>query len=234
MSHATTEESSYKTHIEQALTETLYALWQRWGKPQPPPTSKRAFEDALKTQPPSTKTTRQLKELLEQELPQTVLTQLKIIQQDHKTVNCHQCGVCCRLASHEDDYQTLLNKAEAGDTFAQEFTSVMLPYKNEAAAREAFPELVDEVKKTAGNRETYFYHCPYIQQDNKCGLWQNPTPGLPRRPTMCATYPETPLTWQQPNCAWGDWKAKHLNTAMACHAKLAVYEVLLTSLNTVN
>lgn len=234
MSQATTNGQAYAQHIQHALTSTLKTLWLAWGQPLPAPASKHAFEEALTATPPPPAIKQRLITLLEQELPSDVLNQLATIQQDHQTVSCHQCGVCCRLASHEDDYQTLLNKAEAGDTFAQEFTSVMLPYRSEADARAAFPELVDEVKKTAGNRETYFYHCPYIQQDNKCGLWQNPTPGLPRRPTMCATYPETPLTWQQPNCAWGDWKAKHLNTAMACHAKLAVYEVLLTSLNTVN
>lgn len=221
--------TTYATYIQQALTNTLAKLWHVVDAETPPPQTKAEWLERLTNQPASETIISQLYDLLENRLPQAVLVDLETIKTERDKVNCHQCGVCCRLTSHPHNYDTLLEKAAQGDDFAQQFTSVMLPYASEAVAYERFPEFVTQLKQMAGDSLVYFYHCPYVQEDNLCGLWGNNNSHT-KRPAMCGSYPETPLVWQQPNCAWQPWQQSQQVLTLACHAKLAVYEQLLTVL----
>ncbi|MEB3287078.1 MAG: YkgJ family cysteine cluster protein [Vampirovibrionales bacterium] len=149
-------------------------------------------------------------------------------------VSCHQCGVCCRFASSEFSYEQLQEKAQQGDAFARQFTSVFLPYTDTHAARLRFPELVDDILKEvrlqqAGAKDennpadtspVYFYHCPYIGEDNQCTIY-----GSPKRPDICQSYPDTPLTFIYQRCAWKPWKDEYHQQAMKTHGaiELALY-----------
>jgi len=159
-------------------------------------------------------------DILQNALPQAVLGQLAGIEAERNAIACHQCGVCCRLASQDDDYDTLLAKAKDGDTFAQEFTRVFLPYESRQHAEEHFPELVAALQAEVGEeRPLHFYHCPYVGQDNRCTLY-----GTAKRPAFCGTYPETPLSAIQPNCAWKPWQGEQHAVTLQCHATLALCE----------
>jgi Fe-S-cluster containining protein len=127
---------------------------------------------------------------------------------------CHSCGVCCSLASSQFSYQELLDKAKAGDYFAQQFTSVFLPYESHAAAQAKYPELVTEIIEQAEG-DVHFYQCPYLSPDNKCSIYNDP-----KRPQICADYPETPLILMYKKCGYQPWKTEMLPTTLLAHASL--------------
>ncbi len=154
--------------------------------------------------------------VIENEIARDILTRMNHIEAYKKTFSCHMCGVCCRFASSEFSYAQLREKAAAGDRFAGEFTSIFLPYASVSEARERFPQLVDDVLKQAGeNQDVYFYHCPYIGEDNRCTIY-----GTPKRPGICASYPDTPLTFIYDKCAWKGWKDETHDDALQAHASI--------------
>ncbi len=156
--------------------------------------------------------------ILEQEVGKEVLTDLQKIGAYKKTFSCHMCGVCCRFASSEFSYDELLKKAEQGDSFASQFTSIFLPYASTAEARRKFPEMVDDVLAEVEDAEkdtVHFYHCPYVGEDNRCTIF-----GSPKRPDLCSSYPDTPLTFIYNKCAWTPWKEETHDVALKAHATI--------------
>jgi Fe-S-cluster containining protein len=159
---------------------------------------------------------------LETELARDILTRLAQIGAYRNTFSCHMCGMCCRLASSEHSYPELLERAAQGDDFAQQFTSIFLPYASREAARAKYPEVVAAVLAHVGEaieqaenktvKETvFFYHCPYIGEDNRCTVY-----GTDKRPAICENYPETSLGFMVRDCAWKPWQDEtHLDTLLA-------------------
>lgn len=165
--------------------------------------------------------------LIEVDIGKDILQTVNRIETERNQVQCHQCGVCCKFASSEFSYDELLEKASGGDEFARQFTSVFLPYANAEAARYRFPDLVDSILKEVRLQQAeqsptqtdtapvHFYHCPYIGEDNRCTIY-----GTPKRPAICAGYPDTPLTFIYEKCAWKPWKDKNHRDSMAAHASI--------------
>ena len=174
--------------------------------------------------------------IVETEIARDILFELKQIEAYKQTFNCHMCGMCCSLASSDAPYEELLQRAKNGDEFAQQFTSIFLPYPSREAARKRASHVVDAVLAEAaeepeGEEHIYFYHCPYLGEDNRCSVY-----GTDKRPSICASYPETPLSFVYEKCAWRPWKDEtHLDT-MVAHAMLAlctqISEKLRASLST--
>lgn len=171
---------------------------------------------------------------LEQEYGRKLVESSRQMQQARDAVSCHHCGVCCRFASSEFSYAELLEKADAGDEFARQFTSVFLPYADADAARKRFPELVDDILKEvrlqqqasgldkspanpSDQADVHFYHCPYIGEDNLCTLY-----GKPKRPDICQSYPDTPLTFIYKKCAWKPWKDTYHQKALKTHGAIEI------------
>lgn len=152
---------------------------------------------------------------LEQGIGRRIIDDLARIRlQREEEGACHQCGVCCSLASSPFDYATLLQKAQSGDTFALQFTQVFQPYASADAARAAYPQLVDEMlSQTEG--DVYFYACPYLSATNQCTLYTDP-----RRPQLCADYPENPLVLMYQGCGYQPWRQAYLPTTLMAHATL--------------
>jgi Fe-S-cluster containining protein len=170
-------------------------------------------------------------------LAKELLAQLAAIKTAKEQVTCGQTGQCCRLASSEFSWVQLQAKAKQGDAFAKGFTSVFLPYASAEAAVKAFPDVVPQVlayavdelsskaakagrplndrEKAALEPDVYFYHCPYISEDNRCTLY-----GQPKRPAMCASYPDTPLTFIHKHCAWEGWQETYHQSALTAHASI--------------
>ncbi len=167
--------------------------------------------------------------LLEQEVGKDILEQLEQINAYKKTFSCHMCGVCCRFASSEFSYEELLEKSQQGDTFASQFTSVFLPYESMEAAHKKFPQMVNDVLAEVEEQErssVYFYHCPYVGEDNRCTIFGNP-----KRPEFCATYPDTPLTFIYNQCAWKPWKDETHDEALKAHATIELATYFLAKLH---
>jgi Fe-S-cluster containining protein len=161
---------------------------------------------------------------IEHEAAGRVLAKLNTIEQARNKFSCHSCGMCCRLASSEFSYETLQAQAAEGQEFARQFTSVFLPYASREAARSKAPEavaaaLAEASEEIDGEEKVFFYHCPYLGEDNRCTVY-----GTPKRPAICSSYPDTPLTFIAKNCAWKPWKDEtHADTLIA-HAMLALCE----------
>jgi Fe-S-cluster containining protein len=84
----------------------------------------------------------------------------------------------------------------------------MVPYPNHEAARQVVPGLVDRTLAAAKKCDDFvndaedvvFYHCRYLQPDNRCGVHED-------RPQFCRDYPDTPFVVFAPGCAFEPWAA---------------------------
>ena len=164
--------------------------------------------------------------VLEHDVGKSIVEKLEQINVYKKRFTCSQCGVCCRLASSEFSYEQLLEKARNGDNFARHFTSVFLPYASTEAARQKMPDLVNEIMAQFPDSEDgkaaeeekekiHFYHCPYVGEDNRCTIY-----GSAKRPGICESYPDTPLTFIYNQCSWKPWKDATHDDSMAAHATI--------------
>lgn len=154
--------------------------------------------------------------VIENDIARDLLTKLNLIEGYKAQFKCHMCGVCCRFASSEFSYEQLEAKAAAGDNFARQFTSIFLPYPSQRSALEQFPAIVESVLTQADDPDSvYFYHCPYIGEDNRCTIY-----GDPRRPQICDNYPDTPLTFIYNKCAWKPWKDETHEDALWAHSMI--------------
>jgi len=79
--------------------------------------------------------------------------------------------------------------------------------------------LAEASEETNGEEKVFFYHCPYLGEDNRCTVY-----GTPKRPAICSSYPDTPLTFIAKNCAWKPWKDETHADTLAAHAMLALCE----------
>lgn len=119
---------------------------------------------------------------------------------------CCSHGDCCKGASPSKPFHQLLKRAAAGDEFARGFFSIMEPYASHEAARQVVPGLVDRTLAAARKSQEFenneedvvFYHCRYLQADNKCGVYED-------RPQFCRDYPDTPFVVFAPGCAFESW-----------------------------
>jgi Fe-S-cluster containining protein len=163
--------------------------------------------------------------IVETDIARQVLERMNLIEYHKKQAICSQCGVCCRLASSEFSYEELLRKADQGDAFAQQFTGVFLPYASQEDAEKRFPDLVSQVVKYAeSGKEVHFYHCPYIGEDNRCSIYT-------KRPQICRSYPDTPLTFIYDHCAWKPWKDQSHPDALWAHAMIELCTFTLAKLH---
>lgn len=157
-------------------------------------------------------------EWIENDLASTILQILQAINAYKNTFNCHMCGMCCRMASTDASYETLQKRAATGDDFARQFISIFLPYASREIARSVAPEVVDAVlaeaaEETGADERIYFYHCPYLGEDNRCSVF-----GTDKRPSICASYPETPLSFMVDQCAWKPWQNETHSSTLGAHA----------------
>ncbi|MBY0403948.1 MAG: YkgJ family cysteine cluster protein [Cyanobacteria bacterium] len=119
---------------------------------------------------------------------------------------CCSHGECCKGASPSRPYHKLLSRAAEGDDFARGFFSIMIPYSSHEEARQVVPGLVERTLRAAEKGEEFvnkdedvvFYHCRYLQGDNRCGVYED-------RPQFCRDYPDTPFVVFAPGCAFESW-----------------------------
>ncbi len=131
--------------------------------------------------------------------------------------SCCSHGACCKGASPSVPYHQLWAKAAAGDAFARGFLSIMEAYPSHEAARAVVGTLVDKTLAAAEKQETFagpedvvFYHCRYLNADNRCGVYED-------RPQFCRDYPDTPFVIMADGCAFAPWAA-------ACKQQFALLE----------
>lgn len=149
-----------------------------------------------------------LKEICEQ--------QLKILE-NRKKFNCSGCAVCCKLACSEFSYEELNHKAQNNDLFAQQFTSIFIPYENEEEARKIYPEYFELLKERVKGENVYFYHCPKVTSENRCPDYDN-------RPQICKDFPDNPIGFLPKSCGYLKWREDSETPALILRALLEIID----------
>lgn len=138
-----------------------------------------------------------------------------------KNYNCACCASCCNFAVSEFSYSQLCQKAQNGDNYAMQFTSIFIPYENEVDARSFFPEYFDFVKKYSA-KNIYFYRCPKVL-NNKCSDYED-------RPQICRDYPDNINQILPSFCGYKLWQEENELSGMFLHALVEISEFYLTKI----
>jgi Fe-S-cluster containining protein len=124
---------------------------------------------------------------------------------DEPKPQCCSLGACCKVASPSQPFFTLWEKAAQGEPFSRGFLSIFEAYPSHEAASQVVPGLVERTLKAAlknpafeSEADIVFYHCRYLQADNRCGVYED-------RPQFCRDYPDTPFVVMAPRCAYEGW-----------------------------
>ena len=118
------------------------------------------------------------------------------------------------MAVSEQSYAQLKQKAARGDKFAEEFTSVFVPYEKEEEAKAVNPEYFKLLEDTMQDEKIYFYHCPKVK-NNMCSDYEN-------RPNICKEYPYNPLMLLPCECSYNEWKNEVAHEALLLKAKVDI------------
>lgn len=165
----------------------------------------------------------EVKKLLAIDTANNIHKKLKTIDNYKDKFSCQMTGTCCKLSSSEFSYDELKSKAANGDIFAQQFTSIFIPYNSSQEASKIFPEYVEFVLKSIGEDETvHFYHCPHIDKNNLCSIYNTN-----KRPQICKDFPNNPLAILYPGCGYYHWKKEVLPSVLLCHALIEICSFLL-------
>ncbi len=127
---------------------------------------------------------------------------------------CKGCATCCKLACSEFSPEQLKQKAAGGDRFATQFLSVFVPYATREEASEVYPEYLQLLDDTISD-EVYFYHCPKLNDCNRCTDYEN-------RPQICRDFPDNPLSILPESCGFYQWRQQVQPVALMLHATLEI------------
>ena len=163
---------------------------------------------------------------LENEMAKDILEKIKNIDEYKNTFSCGCCATCCKIASSEFSYEELKEKAQKGDNFAKQFTSVFIPYEDENEARKYYGEYIDYLHETLGpNEKVYFYHCPK-NKDNLCSDYEN-------RPEICKEFPTNPLMVLPKCCAYKPWQEETHTATLLLHALVEIVDFYIKKIKQV-
>ena len=116
---------------------------------------------------------------------------------------CLMCGKCCRVVTTGTSHEELCELARKNDVYAKEFLEIFVPYESVEAARKVDAETVDNIFNHLQNDQKStenltFYYCKYLQDDNKCGRYED-------RKTLCKHFPSSPWAIVPPGCGFSGW-----------------------------
>ena len=116
---------------------------------------------------------------------------------------CLMCGKCCRVVTTGTSHEELCELARKNDVYAKEFLEIFVPYDSVEAARKVDAETVDNIFNHLQNDQKStenltFYYCKYLQDDNKCGCYED-------RKTLCKHFPSSPWAIVPPGCGFSGW-----------------------------
>ncbi len=126
-------------------------------------------------------------------------------QQDFPQYLCKMCGRCCKSITTEHTYEELQEMTINGSEAARVFIDLFKQYSSIEEARKHVPDQVDQVLNELGQQEGFdinkvtFYYCPYLSEDNRCGIYEN-------RPECCKRAPNNPWSCMPPGCGFEGWQ----------------------------
>ena len=155
--------------------------------------------------------------LFDNEISRGIYEKWMKILEYRKNYGCTGCATCCKLACSEFSYEELKYKASKGDNFAQQFTSIFIPYENNEIARLVYPEYFRLLAEKLDGEDVYFYHCPKLTDQNRCCDYEN-------RPQICRDFPDNPLSLLPSACGYLGWKEEVEPTALMLHSMLEIID----------
>lgn len=156
-----------------------------------------------------------LQKFLNEDIPKDIKRKWMQMFSYRDNFNCVGCATCCKLACSEFSYDELKQKAQNGDNFATQFTSVFIPYEDENEPKKIYPEYFELLREKLEGEKVYFYHCPKLTQENRCSDYEN-------RPAICRDFPDNPLSLLPSACGFCQWKAEIEPTALMLHSMLEI------------
>lgn len=155
-------------------------------------------------------------EMFEQDICHEIYRKWKEILAYRENFHCKGCATCCNLACSEFSPEQLKEKAENGDKFATQFTSIFIPYETKEDARKIYPEYIKLLEDTI-NEDVYFYHCPKLNDCKRCSDYEN-------RPEICRAFPDNPLSILPESCEFYEWYVEVQPVALMLHSMVEIID----------
>lgn len=153
-------------------------------------------------------------DMLLNDISKEILTKWTEVLAYRKEFHCKGCATCCNLACSEFSPEELKQKAQNGDSFAKQFTSIFVPYKSAEDAKKVYPEYI---KMLEGKGDVYFYHCPKLTECKRCSDYEN-------RPQICRTFPDNPLDILPESCGYYPWKQEVEPVVLMLHSMVEIID----------
>lgn len=119
---------------------------------------------------------------------------------------CNMCGKCCKAITTPYTYEELLELASEGQEEAKVFVEIFERYDSVDDARKAVPDHVENILTVLKNNnpnfdesKVTFFHCPHLQEDNKCAIHAT-------RPDCCRRAPRNGWSLFPPDCGFKGWQ----------------------------
>lgn len=155
-------------------------------------------------------------DMFENDISKEVYRKFQEILAYRENFHCAGCATCCNLACSEFSPEELRQKAENGDNFAKQFTSIFIPYESKEEARKIYPEYIQMLEDNK-EEDVYFYHCPKLTKDNRCSDYEN-------RPQICRDFPDNPLSILPNSCGYKKWKEEIEPVTLMLHSMLEIIQ----------
>lgn len=162
-------------------------------------------------------------DMFENDISKEIYRKWQEILQLRENFECKGCATCCNLACSEFSPEELKRRAQNGDKFATQFTSIFIPYESREDARMVYPQYIELLDDTI-DEDVYFYHCPKLTDCKRCSDYEN-------RPQICRDFPDNPLCILPKSCGFYEWRQEVEPVAMMLHAMVEIIEYYKEKLN---
>ena len=155
-------------------------------------------------------------DMFEKDISHEIYRKWQEVLKLRENYSCKGCATCCNLACSEFSPEELRQRAENGDNFAKQFTSIFVPYESREEARKIYPEYIKLLDETIEDK-VYFYHCPKLTDCKRCSDYGN-------RPKICRNFPDNPLDILPKSCGYYEWRQQVQPVVMMLHSMMEIIE----------
>lgn len=155
-------------------------------------------------------------EMFEKDISHEIYRKWREILDYRENFHCKGCATCCNLACSEFSPEQLKEKAQNGDKFATQFTSIFVPYETREDAEKVYPEYLKLLSDTI-DEDVYFYHCPKLTTCKRCSDYEN-------RPEICRVFPDNPLSILPESCGFYQWRQEVEPVALMLHSMVGIID----------
>ena len=162
-------------------------------------------------------------DMFEKDISREIYRKWQEILKYRENFSCKGCATCCNLACSEYSPEELKTRAANGDNFAKQFVSIFVPYNSKEEARTVYPEYIKLLEDNV-SEETYFYHCPKLNDCKRCSDYEN-------RPKICKDFPDNPLCILPKSCGFYEWRKEAEPVSMMLHAMVEIIDYYNQKIN---